>query len=151
MGDMYLVETNKKLSALVFKSEWPKFRKTKAPMSEIKTQLLSKAAKQLDGYFSGKRKNFELPFELNGTKFQKDVWTALKKIPYGQTFSYQKQATLIGRPKATRAVGRTNGQNPLPIILPCHRVIGKSGKLVGYGGGLSKKEFLLKLENFEQS
>ena len=102
--------------------------------------------KQLQAYFSGRLKKFTLQLAPEGTPFQLQVWQSLKKIPYGKTVSYGEIAKFIGNPSASRAVGAANGQNPLSIIIPCHRVIGSTGKLVGYGGGLSKKEQLLFLE-----
>ncbi len=101
---------------------------------------------QLGEYFAGERKSFDLPIMPLGTEFQMAAWQALRKIPYGQTRTYGEQAAMIGRPKAVRAVGGANNKNPLPIIIPCHRVIGANGKLVGYGGGLEIKKFLLELE-----
>lgn len=102
--------------------------------------------KQMREYFEGKRKAFELPLRPDGTDFQKKVWNALLEIPFGETRSYQDIANAVGSPKACRAVGMANHQNPIIIVIPCHRVIGKNGKLVGYGGGLSMKEKLLLLE-----
>ena len=93
-----------------------------------------------------KRKHFNIPLDLSGTNFQLKAWEALKKIPYAKTVSYSDQAKLIGNPKASRAIGNANNANPISIIVPCHRVIGKSGKLVGYGGGLDRKDYLLELE-----
>ena len=101
---------------------------------------------QLQEYFAGKRKEFSLPLVMQGTPFQQDVWKALRTIPYGETCSYQAQAGLLGKPRAVRAVAQANGDNRISIIIPCHRVIGKDGKLVGYGGGLWRKRFLLDLE-----
>ena len=101
---------------------------------------------QLTEYFDGKRKEFDLPLKLDGTEFQVSVLKALQDIPYGKTTSYGAIAKLIGRPKAMRAVGAANGRNPIPIIVPCHRVIGSSGDLTGFGGGLDTKEALLRLE-----
>ena len=102
--------------------------------------------KQLKEYFDGKRKEFDLPLVLDGTEFQQNVWKELQKIPYGSTRSYEQQAIAIKNPKAIRAVARANGDNRIAIIIPCHRVIGKDGKLVGYGGGVWRKQFLLNLE-----
>jgi methylated-DNA-[protein]-cysteine S-methyltransferase len=104
------------------------------------------AIKQLKEYFSGSRKDFDLPLHLMGTEFQKLVWRQLKRVPFGQTASYKEIAEKIGRPKAMRAVGQANHRNPIPIIIPCHRIIGANGHLVGYGGGLDKKRFLLSHE-----
>lgn len=103
------------------------------------TELLSMATIQLDEYFQGKRTTFSLPFKLTGTPFQLAVWKELQNIPYGQTTSYKEIAQKINKPKAYRAVGMANNKNPLPIIIPCHRVIGSNGKLIGYAGGLKLK------------
>ena len=110
------------------------------------TELLSMATIQLDEYFQGKRTTFSLPFKLTGTPFQLVVWKELQNIPYGQTTSYKEIAQKINKPKACRAVGGAGGGNPLPIIIPCHRVIGSNGKLIGYAGGLKLKNYLLELE-----
>lgn len=110
------------------------------------TELLSMATIQLDEYFQGKRTVFSLPFKLIGTTFQLAVWKELQNIPYGQTTSYKEIAQKINKPKAYRAVGMANNKNPLPIIIPCHRVIGSNGKLIGYAGGLKLKNYLLELE-----
>ena len=109
--------------------------------------LLAEARKQMEEYFLGIRKRFELPLEMNGTPFQKRVWNALLEIPYGKTCSYKQIAIKVGNSKATRAVGMANNRNPIGIIVPCHRVIGANGALVGYAGGLSFKKFLLELES----
>jgi O-6-methylguanine DNA methyltransferase len=105
-----------------------------------------KVVRQLKEYFSGKRQDFDLPLHLIGTEFQKLVWRQLCQVPFGQTASYKKIAERIGRPKAMRAVGQANHRNPIPIVIPCHRIIGSNGHLVGFGGGLDKKRFLLSLE-----
>ena len=107
---------------------------------------LADARAQLSEYFAGDRKEFDLPLKLNGTEFQVSVLEALLNIPYGQTTSYGEIARRIGRPKAVRAVGAANGRNPIPIVVPCHRVIGSTGDLTGFGGGLDTKEALLRLE-----
>lgn len=104
------------------------------------------ARRQLTEYFAGERREFDLPLKLNGTEFQMSVLRALQQIPYGETTSYADIAERIGRPKAVRAVGAANGRNPIPIIVPCHRVIGSHGDLTGFGGGLDTKEALLRLE-----
>lgn len=101
---------------------------------------------QLDDYFAGQRTEFSLPLNPAGTAFQREVWNALRAIPYGTTASYGELATLIGRPQARRAVGLANGRNPIAIVVPCHRVIGADGSLTGYGGGLANKRLLLELE-----
>ncbi|WP_372012956.1 methylated-DNA--[protein]-cysteine S-methyltransferase [Pseudoxanthomonas sp. 10H] len=108
--------------------------------------LLRQARAQLDEYFAGARQAFDLPLAPQGTPFQREVWFALAAIPYGTTASYAQLAARVDRPAATRAVGAANGRNPLPIVLPCHRVIGADGSLTGFGGGLPTKRFLLELE-----
>ena len=110
------------------------------------TPLIKEACRQLSEYLKGERKTFDLPLNPKGTDFQKCVWRALCDIPYGETRTYKQIAEAIGNPKAVRAVGMANNRNPITIIVPCHRVIGANGKLVGYGGGLEMKEFLLRLE-----
>lgn len=102
--------------------------------------------KQMSEYFKGERKEFDVPLDLVGTEFQKQVWLSLTQIPYGQTTTYARQAELIGKPKAVRAVANANGKNKISIILPCHRVIGSNGTLTGYGGGIERKKWLLELE-----
>jgi methylated-DNA-[protein]-cysteine S-methyltransferase len=113
---------------------------------EQETPLIKEAYRQLSEYLKGERKGFDLPLLIKGTTFQQQVWKALLEIPYGETRSYKQIAVAIGNPKAVRAVGMANNRNPLLIVVPCHRVIGANGKLVGYGAGIEKKEFLLRLE-----
>ena len=110
------------------------------------TALLKEAGRQLKDYLAGKRKFFELPLAPAGTEFQQNVWMALQEIPYGKTCSYGEIAENIGHPQAFRAVGMANNKNPIPIFIPCHRVIGANGKLIGYAGGLDVKKYLLDLE-----
>ena len=112
----------------------------------LETPLIQEAYRQLTEYLIGVRKCFDLPLNPRGTEFQQQVWKALCDIPYGGTRSYKQIAEAIGNPKAVRAVGMANNRNPLLIVIPCHRVIGANGKLVGYGAGIEKKEYLLKLE-----
>ena len=112
----------------------------------IETPFIKEAYKQLSEYLKGERKCFDLPFNPRGTEFQRQVWKALFDIPYGETRSYKQIAEAIGNPKAVRAVGMANNRNPLLIVIPCHRVIGANGKLVGYAAGIEMKEYLLKLE-----
>jgi methylated-DNA-[protein]-cysteine S-methyltransferase len=115
-----------------------------APKAERReTPLLKRARAQLLEYFAGEREAFDLPLAAEGTEFQRQVWKALTKIPFGETRSYADIAKAIGRPNAVRAVGAANGANPLGVIVPCHRVIGANGSLVGYGGGLPRKKWLL--------
>lgn len=108
--------------------------------------VLEAAAAQLRKYFAGERTAFDLPLELDGSAFQQEAWRALADIPYGETVSYGEHARRLGRPDAVRAVGAANGANPIPIVLPCHRVIGADGSLTGFGGGLQTKRALLDLE-----
>jgi len=117
---------------------------------ENKSILTEKVKEQLIEYFDGERKYFDIPLLLNGTDFQLKVWNELKNIPYGVTVSYKQVAQNIKKPKAFRAVGLANGKNKIPIIIPCHRVIGHNGKLSGYAGGIWRKEKLLQIENIKQ-
>lgn len=109
-------------------------------------EIFQSVRKQLSEYFEGKRTEFDLIFSLDGTDFQREVWNQLSKIPFGETISYLELAQRIGKPKAVRAVGQANGRNPISIMVPCHRVVGMNGSLTGYGGGLVRKEFLLRHE-----
>ncbi len=109
-------------------------------------RILDETEQQLRDYFRGERRTFDLPLDLHGTDFQVAAWTALADIPYGQTRTYAEQASAIGRPSATRAVGAANGRNPISIVLPCHRVVGADGTLTGFAGGLEVKRRLLDLE-----
>lgn len=113
------------------------------------TALTNEAATQLMEYFAGKRRTFSLPLAPKGTPFQKEVWQALSSIPYGQTRSYADIAAQVGRPKAYRAVGMANNRNPIPIVIPCHRVVGSSGDMVGYAYGTKIKRYLLELEGID--
>jgi methylated-DNA-[protein]-cysteine S-methyltransferase len=141
LGEISGVESGGKLSRLLF-GRAPNF-----PNYEHKeTPLLQKTSKQIGEYFSGKRKIFTLPLNLCGTHFQKAVWTILLTIPFGKTCSYKELAIMAGNPKAARAVGAANHHNPIAIIVPCHRVIGTNGSLVGYAAGLDTKRYLLELE-----
>jgi len=149
IGNLHLVADDLKLLAILFDSQWSAFKKKNKDLATKTNSVLDKTIDQLQEYFSGERKKFDLPLKLDGTDFQQQVWKSLGRISYGKTKTYQEQATLIRNPKAVRAVGRTNGLNRLCIVLPCHRVIGKSGKLTGYAGGLKAKKFLLELEGIE--
>jgi methylated-DNA-[protein]-cysteine S-methyltransferase len=113
---------------------------------ERDAELFTEAAGQLRAYFDGRLTEFDVPTTMMGTAFQREVWAALRDIPYGETLSYGQLADHIGRPKAARAVGLANGRNPIGIIVPCHRVVGSTGSLTGYGGGLERKRHLLGLE-----
>jgi len=141
IGKIGIEEEKGAISRIIFGNE------LKAPdVEEMETPIIKETAKQLAEYLAGKRKAFDLPLKLKGTSFQMQVWQALTTIPYGETRSYRQIAEQIGNPKACRAVGLANNRNPIPIIIPCHRVIGTNGKLVGYGGGLEIKKRLLELE-----
>jgi methylated-DNA-[protein]-cysteine S-methyltransferase len=122
-----------------------------APSSPPHNPVLAEAVSQLRAYFAGRLRDFQLPLDLAGTEFQIRVWRELQTIPYGETCTYSAIAQAIGRPSAVRAVGTANGANPIPIVVPCHRVIGANGKLVGYGGGLPLKKRLLELESIDQT
>lgn len=139
IGQLYLSETDGYLSGIDFDAPSPDHI---ADESEV----LLETKKQLEEYFEGKRKIFNLPLALRGTPFQLKVWNALTEIPYGKTCSYADIALAIGNPKAVRAVGMANNRNPLMIVIPCHRVIGKDGSLVGYAGGVNVKSQLLSME-----
>ncbi|MET0581056.1 MAG: methylated-DNA--[protein]-cysteine S-methyltransferase [Pseudoxanthomonas sp.] len=128
------------------------FHSPRHPMARLeewdkgKNAILDATRAQLQEYFAGTRTRFDLPLAPQGTPFQTEVWRTLATIPYGQTISYAQLAQRVGKPTAMRAVGAANGRNPLPIVLPCHRVIGADGSLTGFGGGLPTKRFLLELE-----
>lgn len=117
-----------------------------APSNGALPAALQEAKRQLGEYFDGTRQDFDLPLRAGGTEFQRRVWNELRRIPFGETISYGELAARIGKPTASRAVGAANGRNPLPVVVPCHRVIGHDGKLGGYGGGLPTKQRLLDLE-----
>ena len=140
IGKIGIVENGIAITQMNFVEKMPK------GINIIETVLLRRANKQLQEYFCGKRKIFDLPLAPNGTEFQKKVWKSLLKIPYGKTNSYKEVAESIGNIKAARAVGSANNKNPIIILIPCHRVIGANGKLVGYAGGVDVKEKLLRIE-----
>jgi methylated-DNA-[protein]-cysteine S-methyltransferase len=144
IGDLLLAGDADGLSYIGF----PKGSMRREPESDwiFNEKPLEDARRQLSEYFAGERRCFDLPLRLSGTEFQVSVLQALQEIPYGETVSYGEIARRIGRPKAVRAVGAANGRNPLPIVVPCHRVIGSTGDLTGFGGGLDTKEALLRLE-----
>nr|ADI87849.1 hypothetical protein AKSOIL_0341 [uncultured bacterium Ak20-3] len=134
VGNLNLYASSNSLKKIEFSS---------ATVEDKSNAVLEKAVQQLDEYFSGQRTQFDLELDPEGTAFQKSVWTNLISIPYGSTCSYQDLANAIENPKASRAVGNANNRNPLPIVIPCHRVIGKDKSLVGYAGGLPLKQWLL--------
>ncbi len=144
IGDLLLAGDDDGLSMIGFPKG--KMRRDPEPDWIFNEQPFAEARRQLDEYFAGDRKDFDLPLHLSGTDFQVQVLEELQQIPYGETTSYGAIAKRIGRPKAMRAVGAANGRNPIPIVIPCHRVIGSGGDLTGFGGGLDTKAALLRLE-----
>ena len=153
IGDLLLAGDEEALCLVGFPQG--SMRRMPAPDWIFSEKPFADARKQLTDYFAGKRQRFDLPLRPGGTEFQLRVLEELQKIPYGTTTSYGEIAKRIGRPKAVRAVGAANGRNPIPIIIPCHRVIGSTGKMTGFGGGIPTKEALLRLElehsQFQQS
>ena len=154
IGTLTLLATTEGVSRLDFgraedvlpaAETWYKKHHVKADLV-FNSEMIEPIVIQLEEYFSGKRRFFDLKLDMIGTIFQQKVWNNLSEIPYGETRSYRDVAVNIGAPKAVRAIGSANNRNPLPIIVPCHRVIGSNGALVGYGGGMDKKEYLLALE-----
>lgn len=149
IGRLKLVASREGLVAVLWARETPS--RADAELGEMRNEdgnrMLLETERQLNEYFAGKRREFSLRLDMRGTPFQKSVWEALLAIPYGETRSYGQIAKQIGRPSASRAVGAANGQNPIPIVVPCHRVIGSTGKLTGFGGGLDVKEKLLGIES----
>ena len=141
IGKIGIAETDGAISHILFDGET-----ISSDFEEKETKTIKLAAKQLLEYFKGKRTTFDMPLLFDGTPFQVSVWKALMTIPYGETRSYKDIAIQVGCPKGPRAVGLANNRNKIPIVIPCHRVIGASGKLVGFGGGLETKQFLLDLE-----
>lgn len=143
LGPVYITENQQGITSL-------KFVDSKIRLMQIeqkqKSLYLEDAKKQLLEYFARTRRAFEIPLSVSGSEFQEKVWSALQDIPYGETRSYQQIAQMIGNDKAARAVGMANNRNPISIFIPCHRVIGKNGKLIGYAGGIERKRFLLELE-----
>jgi methylated-DNA-[protein]-cysteine S-methyltransferase len=137
-----MVASDSGVRAIDFHLNWP----VEDGIRNDANPLLVETASQLRAYFAGDLRNFDLPLDMRGTEFQLRVWRELEKIPYGETRSYTQVAVAVHSPQAVRAVGAANGANPVPIVVPCHRVIGSSGKLTGYGGGLPLKKRLLELE-----
>jgi methylated-DNA-[protein]-cysteine S-methyltransferase len=145
VGPLLLAASDTALVAIEFRENRHPVRRG-ADWREGDNAVLRQAECELQEYFAGTRRVFDLPLVPRGTAFQRQVWNALAHIPYGRTWSYRDLAHHLGKPAATRAVGAANGRNPLPIVLPCHRVIGADGSLTGFGGGLETKAFLLRLE-----
>ncbi|WP_447903297.1 methylated-DNA--[protein]-cysteine S-methyltransferase [Pseudomonas serbica] len=147
VGELKLVAKGSRLAAILWENDKPG-RVRLGPMSEAPdNEVLQRTAQQLGEYFAGTRQTFELELDFAGTEFQKKVWMALLTIPFGETRSYSQIAAQIGNPSAVRAVGAANGRNPISIVAPCHRVIGASGQLTGFAGGLEAKQTLLSLES----
>ena len=142
IGRIGIAETDGAVTHLFFAGE-----AAPAGFALAESPILRETAAQLTEYFGGKRKAFDVPLAPSGTDFRLSVWKALRDIPFGETRSYKEIAARVGNPKASRAVGMANNRNPIAILIPCHRVIGANGSLVGYGGGLSVKRFLLDLES----
>ncbi len=151
IGRIWLYADTENLLALCFEDNVAKIRKRLGleVWSNDESPILRESVKQLDEYFSSKRRSFDLPVALMGSDFQRDAWKALQAIPFGEARTYSEQADAIGRSKAVRAIGAANSQNAISIVIPCHRVIGKSGRLVGYAGGEEVKRRLLELEGFK--
>ncbi len=146
LGPIFIAADDTYLRVITFDRNEEKIRASFSGFKHENNEIITQTRIQLQEYFAGKRTEFDLPIAFTGTEFQQQTWHALKTIPYGETRSYSEQAHFLGNPKAVRAVGRANGLNPIGIVVPCHRVIGKSGKLTGYAGGIEKKKFLLDLE-----
>lgn len=149
VGQLKLIAKGARLAAVLWPNDRPN-RVLLGPMDEVSTSdILEQTAQQLNEYFAGRRQAFDLALEFHGTDFQRRVWQALLSIPFGETRSYLDIAVQIGNPAAVRAVGAANGKNPISIIAPCHRVIGNSGALTGFAGGLDAKQLLLTLEGYQ--
>ena len=151
VGKLKLVASDKGLAAILWEDDNPKRVRLNLVEEEPRNPILLETEHQLTEYFAGKRKVFTVKLDFNGTDFQKSVWQTLLKIPFGQTRSYGEIAKSLGNSNAMRAVGAANGKNPISIIAPCHRVIGSTGKLTGFAGGLEVKAQLLELERGETS
>jgi methylated-DNA-[protein]-cysteine S-methyltransferase len=146
IGALLLTTDGAALTGIYLDSERGATRPTDLGADDPHHPVLAAAADQLRAYFAGERDEFDVPLSAAGTTFQREVWDALARIPYGETISYGELARRVGKPSASRAVGLANGRNPLPIIVPCHRVIGANGTLTGYGGGIERKQWLLEHE-----
>lgn len=146
VGVLKLVAHDQALVAVMWDNEDHKRVRLAELIEDRQHPMLHKVKQQLEEYFAGQRQQFDLPLDFQGTAFQQQVWQALLSIPYGETRTYKEIAVQLGNEKAVRAVGAANGKNPISIIAPCHRVIGSSGALVGFAGGLDKKQILLSLE-----
>lgn len=146
IGHVYIAANDKAVQVIGFAQNWDAKIKAFDDLREQSNAIIDETIGQLQQYFEGKRANFDLPLSLNGTTFQQQAWQALQQIPYGETRSYSDQAEAIDNPNAVRAIGHANSLNPISIVVPCHRVIAKSGRLAGYAGGLENKQYLLEHE-----
>ncbi|MFT3964984.1 MAG: methylated-DNA--[protein]-cysteine S-methyltransferase [Sphingobium sp.] len=146
LGTLTLVASDAGLAAILWENDAPDRVRLGTLVENPGHGVLAETARQLDDYFAGRRRTFDLPLDFRGTDFQKSVWNALVAIPFGETRSYGEIARSLGRPGASRAVGAANGRNPISIVAPCHRVIGTNGSLTGFAGGLAAKDYLLRLE-----
>lgn len=146
VGKLTLVASLQGLVAILWENDDPRRVRLDAPVESDNDPVLIQTETELQEYFSGGRDTFTVPLDMRGTPFQKQVWEALRQVPFGETRTYGELAKQLGNPTATRAVGAANGRNPVSIIVPCHRVIGFSGKLTGFAGGLETKAYLLNLE-----
>ena len=146
VGTLTLIASDKGLAGVWFERSRPERVRTRTDVENRSHPILVEAERQLREYFAGRRRTFDLALDFVGTPFQRAVWKALLTIPFGQTRTYGEVAKQVGRPSASRAVGAANGRNPVSIVAPCHRVIGSTGALTGFGGGLDVKERLLRLE-----
>jgi methylated-DNA-[protein]-cysteine S-methyltransferase len=151
VGKLKLVASDKGLVAILWENDNPRRVPLTSSVEDDQQKILVEVERQLNQYFTGERRSFSLPLDMRGTPFQKDVWEALLSIPFGETRSYGQLAKQIGRSSASRAVGAANGRNPISIIVPCHRVIGSSGNLTGFAGGLETKATLLDMEKKDAS
>lgn len=150
IGKLKLVTSERGLVGILWEEDRPRRVRLEDPVENAKHPILVQTKRELKEYFDSKRREFSVPLDMRGTPFQKQVWEALLGIPFGETRTYGQLAIQLGNPKATRAVGAANGRNPIAIIAPCHRVIGFSGKLTGFAGGLEAKAHLLNLEGNDQ-
>ena len=147
IGKLKLVASDKGLVAILWENDRPSRVRLGEMVEDERHPVLVETERELGEYFAGRRREFSVALDMRGTRFQRDVWEALLAIPFGETRSYGQLARQLGNPRATRAVGAANGRNPVSIIVPCHRVIGSSGKLTGFAGGLDVKAKLLNLED----
>lgn len=149
VGELTLIASDAGLAAILWENDEPGRAGLTPRHRDGQHPLLCRTEQQLNEYFAGQRREFDVPLACHGTSFQQSVWQALRTIPYGQTRTYAQIAAQLDHPSATRAVGAANGRNPVSIITPCHRVIGSNGRLTGFAGGLATKQYLLGLESHQ--